>query len=71
MLRQLDAELAGRNIVLDAAQRAALERLQRLYDELVAFKKARLSLLRRWLNPPTPPRGVYLWGGVGRGKSFL
>jgi len=71
LLRQLDAELAGRNIVLDAAQRAALERLQRLYDELVAFKKARLSLLRRWLNPPTPPRGVYLWGGVGRGKSFL
>ena len=29
------------------------------------------SLLQRWLNPPTPPRGVYLWGGVGRGKSFL
>jgi cell division protein ZapE len=71
LLRHLRPELTGRNIVLDAAQRAALERLQRLYDELVVFKKKRASLLQRWLNPPTPPRGVYLWGGVGRGKSFL
>jgi len=71
LYRQLARQLAERAIVLDAAQEAALERLQRLYDELIAFKRARTSLLRRWLNPPTPPRGVYFWGGVGRGKSFL
>ncbi|HEX5865474.1 MAG TPA: cell division protein ZapE [Casimicrobiaceae bacterium] len=69
-MRHLEPELVRRDIVLDGAQAAALARLQRLYDELVAFKKARQSLLR-WLNPPTPPRGVYFWGGVGRGKSFL
>jgi cell division protein ZapE len=69
--RYLAPELAARQIVLDAPQQAALARLQGLYDELVAFKKARTSLLRRWFNPPVPPRGVYLWGGVGRGKSFL
>jgi cell division protein ZapE len=68
--RHLEAELEARQMVLDAPQQAALERLQGLYDELVAFKRARASLLR-WLNPPVPPRGVYLWGGVGRGKSFL
>src|SRR5215471_3929227 len=67
----LAPELARRNIILDAAQEAALERLQRLHDELIAFKRARQSLLRRWFNPPVPPRGVYFWGGVGRGKSFL
>ncbi|HSS70415.1 MAG TPA: cell division protein ZapE, partial [Casimicrobiaceae bacterium] len=71
MHRQLAPQLAERAIVLDAAQEAALERLQRLYDELIVFKRARTSLLRRWLNPPAPPRGVYFWGGVGRGKSFL
>ncbi len=70
LIRHLEPELVRRDIVLDGAQAAALARLQRLYDELVAFKKARQSLLR-WLNPPTPPRGVYFWGGVGRGKSFL
>jgi cell division protein ZapE len=68
--QHLEPELEARHIVLDAPQHAALERLQSLYEELVAFKKARASLLR-WLNPPVPPRGVYLWGGVGRGKSFL
>ena len=67
----LAPELARRNIILDGEQEAALERLQVLHDELMAFKRARQSLLRRWFNPPVPPRGVYFWGGVGRGKSFL
>jgi cell division protein ZapE len=67
----LAPQLARRAITLDPAQGAALERLQRLYDELIVFRNARRSLLRRWLNPPELPRGVYLHGGVGRGKSFL
>ena len=71
LVRYLEPELASRHLGLDASQQAALARLQQLYDELVAFKKARASLLQRWLNAPVPPRGVYLWGGVGRGKSFL
>jgi cell division protein ZapE len=67
----LTRELVRREMVLDAAQEAALARLQRLYDELIVFRDARRSLIRRWLNPPEPPRGVYFHGGVGRGKSFL
>ena len=67
----LAPELARREIVLDPPQEAALARLQRLYDELLAFRDARRSLLRRWIDPPEPPRGVYFYGGVGRGKSFL
>jgi cell division protein ZapE len=70
LFRHLEPELVRRDIVLDEAQWRALDRLERLYDELVAFKKARQSLLR-WLKAPTPPRGVYFWGAVGRGKSFL
>lgn len=57
--------------VADAAQQAAAESLQRLYTDLLEFKVARGSTLKRLLNPPTPPKGVYFWGGVGRGKSFL
>jgi len=63
--------LDERRIVLDRSQLDALDRMQRLYDELVEFVRLRRSFLRRWLKPPLPPRGVYLWGGVGRGKSFL
>lgn len=68
---QLDAELARRHVVADAAQRGALERLIRLAGELARFRSARQSTLKRLFAPPDVPRGVYLWGGVGRGKSML
>src|SRR5438552_1098164 len=71
LLDYLRPELHRRNILLDAAQVRALDRLQRLHDEFISFVRARRSLLRRWFNPAVPPRGIYLWGGVGRGKSFL
>ncbi|MDQ6619090.1 MAG: cell division protein ZapE [Pseudomonadota bacterium] len=67
----LDPLLAQRGATLDHSQAAAVTRLQSLSDELAAFRAARTSRLKRLLNPPEVPRGVYLWGGVGRGKSFL
>ena len=63
--------LAERGYQADAAQLAALDRLQRLSDELAAFARRRRQPLRRWIVPPSSPRGVWLYGGVGRGKSFL
>jgi cell division protein ZapE len=71
LIAHLDPLLAARGATLDHAQAAALERLQRLADELSAFRTARQSKLKRLFAPPEVPRGVYLWGGVGRGKSFL
>lgn len=55
----------------DPAQWKAVERLQTYYDDWVNFKKARSTRLKKAFNRPQVPRGVYLWGGVGRGKSFL
>ena len=71
MLDAYNATLAERGYSADAAQMAAAERLQQLYSELLSFKHARRGMLRRMLSRAEPPRGVYFWGGVGRGKSFL
>lgn len=66
-----EQSLAERGGAPDAAQRAALARLQRCQNEWVAYKSRRSSAVRRALIHPDLPRGVYLWGGVGRGKSML
>ncbi|MBK8741750.1 MAG: AFG1 family ATPase [Betaproteobacteria bacterium] len=63
--------LERRGFVADDAQYAAVLRLQRVYEEWMAYKERRSSALRRLVVRPPLPRGVYLWGGVGRGKSFL
>lgn len=65
------ASLAERHRVADSAQLAAIGRLQQFYDELLALKAARRNRLRKLFIHPELPRGVWLWGGVGRGKSFL
>ncbi len=71
LIEYLEPQLVRRNAMLDHAQADALDRLQQLSDELAAFREARQSTLRRLFSPPDVPRGVYLWGGVGRGKTFL
>jgi NADPH-dependent 2,4-dienoyl-CoA reductase/sulfur reductase-like enzyme len=71
LIDYLEPLLAARQSTLDHAQIAALDRLQQLADELTAFRAARASRLKRIFAPPDVPRGVYFFGGVGRGKSFL
>jgi len=57
----------------DPAQASAVEHLQSLHQALIAFKQRPRGLISRTLTPQRhqPPRGLYLHGGVGRGKSAL
>lgn len=63
--------LAERGYEPDPAQLRAIDRLQRSYEEWTADKSVRSNSLKRLVLRPDLPRGVYMWGGVGRGKSFL
>lgn len=66
-----EAELVARGYVSDPAQLRAVDALERCANEWAVFKKQRSNALKKLVNRPDTPRGVYLYGGVGRGKSFL
>jgi len=58
----------------DPAQRAALIELDRIHADLIAAETAASSgnwWQRLRARGPVPVRGLYLWGAVGRGKTFL
>ena len=66
-----EAELASRGYTSDPAQLRAVEELERCAQEWTAYKEKRSNALKKLINRPDIPRGVYMFGGVGRGKSFL
>ena len=65
------ATLAERGYLADPAQLRAVDSLERCEREWADYKARRSNALSRLLTRPAIPRGVYLYGGVGRGKSFL
>ncbi|NHI01174.1 cell division protein ZapE [Oceanimonas sp. MB9] len=71
------ADLTRPDFVHDPAQAEAVSHLQRLYDELTAPPAVtpRPSLWQRLTGRAEAPaatiRGLYFWGGVGRGKTYL
>ncbi|MDB5929491.1 MAG: AFG1-family ATPase [Polaromonas sp.] len=66
-----EAELVARGYTSDPAQLRAVEALERCADEWAVYKNQRSNAFKKLINRPHIPRGVYMHGGVGRGKSFL
>jgi cell division protein ZapE len=73
---RLEREIAAGRLEFDAAQKQAAQRLDRLSDSLWQASRSAGERLRAYLYflpapARAPQRGLYLWGGVGRGKTML
>ena len=66
-----ERELQLRGYQSDPAQLRAIASLERCATDWTHYKSKRSNSLKKLLNRPEIPRGVYMYGGVGRGKSFL
>ena len=69
-----DALVAAGAIERDPAQVALLKRLEALSEALASLRLARKTSALGWLfgkRAPAPPKGLYVWGSVGRGKTML
>lgn len=62
--------IASGQFMPDEAQAQAVHELDRVWQELIQRFKASKKAFRRFRRQ-TSPRGVYMWGGVGRGKTWL
>jgi cell division protein ZapE len=66
-----DALVAAGELRPDAAQAAVADRLQALATALETPAEKPGLFARLLGSEPPPPKGLYIWGGVGRGKSML
>lgn len=66
-----EAALRERGYTTDPAQQRAIDALERCALEWTNYKQKRSNALKKMFVHPDIPRGVYMFGGVGRGKSFL
>ncbi len=72
LIARYEALVASGELRPDHEQEAAAERLDRLQRELERGHSVGGGLLGKWRkHKHVAPRGLYLWGGVGRGKSML
>jgi cell division protein ZapE len=65
------AKLAQHSGEPDPSQAAGLAALERCARDWKHYKSQRGGRLAKVFVHPPLPRGIYLWGGVGRGKTFL
>jgi cell division protein ZapE len=67
----LDHRVAEGMIRADPQQAEVARQLEGLRSWLEEQAARKPGLLGRFAKPPAPPKGMYIWGGVGRGKSML
>ncbi len=73
-LEKYHQDLLSADFHHDAAQENAVKQLQRLFDDFISRPPQKLSFWQKLTGAAQtqpPLLGLYFWGGVGRGKTYL
>lgn len=70
-LQRYQSDLQKRRIKADDKQWQAVQCTQRLFSELNIASQGKENFFSSLFKQKTPVRGLYLWGGTGRGKTYL
>jgi len=72
MVKKAYSNLIDSNVLsADGAQFAAVQQLDILSNQLVKLQSGKKGLHNFFTSRSKVPKGIYLWGGVGRGKTML
>lgn len=69
-LERYQQDIDAGSIEPDPSQRQAMQQLQRVYLDLLDYQQQKGSW-KTWFSKPDLPQGLYLWGGVGIGKTYM
>ena len=73
-VQRYEQDISQKLVSPDIGQMRASEALQLLFLELSPAdesERKKIKLFRKWWVEEKLTRGIYLWGGVGRGKTYL
>lgn len=70
-LQRYQAAIATDEFNHDPIQEKAMTYLDGVYHQLIENSKEKKGLFGFFKSQPVPPKGLYMWGGVGRGKTWM
>ncbi|NNM59048.1 MAG: cell division protein ZapE [Legionellales bacterium] len=71
-IERYENDLREGHVVPDSTQAASIKKLQEIYEGLVSKQNQLFSRLQNCLKKKREPvKGIYLWGGVGIGKTYM
>ncbi|MEZ9057133.1 cell division protein ZapE [Vibrio pelagius] len=77
-VKKYEQDIKEHGFQRDPAQEQAVQALDQLFHQFQEYQNAPVPQLTRFQKLmgkkpqlPTPPKGLYFWGGVGRGKTYL